>query len=121
MAASEVDLTAQATLDLVVWLGAPELHVRAMLTIADLAAMLGVTPDTVSVYRHRGALPDPQALVGRAPMWSRPIIQDWVDTRPGTGWRTDMQGDRATHAPGRIATSTDTPVATSSRSTRRAA
>lgn len=98
VAGEDVDLTTQRALDLVVGMGAPELHVRAMLTTADVATLIGVSRDTISAYRHRGDLPDPQAVVGRAPMWARPIIRHWHATRPGVGWRTDLYGDRAEHA-----------------------
>lgn len=91
-------LTTQQWLELVVGMGAPELHVRAMLTTRDVATMLEVSPDTVSAYRHRGMLPDPQAVIGRAPLWSRPIVRHWIKTRPGTGWRTDLYGERGEHA-----------------------
>lgn len=76
---------------------APELHVRAMLTIADIAEMIDVAPDTVAAYRYRGYLPEPQAVIGRTPVWSRPVIRHWLRTRPGNGWRTDIYGDRVAH------------------------
>ncbi len=87
---------AEAT-DRVVGLDAPELHVRAMLTISDIAEMVGVAPDTIAAYRYRGYLPEPQAVIGRTPVWSRPVIRYWLQTRPGNGWRTDIYGDRAEH------------------------
>ena len=81
----------------VVGMQAPELHVRAMLTISDIAEMVGVAPDTIAAYRYRGYLPEPQAVIGRTPVWSRPVIRHWLQTRPGNGWRTDIYGDRAEH------------------------
>lgn len=78
----------------VVGVQAPELHVRAMVTISDIAAMVGVAPDTIAAYRYRGYLPEPQAVIGRTPVWSRPVIRHWLETRPGNGWRTDIYGDR---------------------------
>lgn len=80
--------------DRVIGMSAPELDVRAMLTTADIADLMGVAPDTVAAYRHRGYLPEPQATVGRTPVWSRPVMDHWIKTRPGSGWRTDMYGDR---------------------------
>lgn len=94
LAASE---DAGALADRVVGLSAPELHVRAMVTISDIAEMVDVAPDTIAAYRYRGYLPDPQAIIGRTPVWSRPVIQHWLETRPGNGWRTDIYGDRAEH------------------------
>lgn len=81
----------------VVGIQAPELHVRAMVTISDIAEMVGVAPDTIAAYRYRGYLPEPQAVIGRTPVWSRPVIRHWLQTRPGNGWRTDIYGDRAEH------------------------
>lgn len=95
---TDVDWDAHEALDRVVGLDAPELHVRAMLTIADIADMTGVAPDTIAAYRYRGYLPEPQAVIGRTPVWSRPIVRHWLDTRPGNGWRTDIYGDRAEYA-----------------------
>lgn len=95
---ADVDWDADGALDRVVGLDAPELHVRAMLTIADIADMTGVAPDTIAAYRYRGYLPEPQAVIGRTPVWSRPIIRHWLETRPGNGWRTDIYGDRAEYA-----------------------
>lgn len=83
------------SLDRVVGLDAPELHVRAMVTISDIAEMVGVASDTIAAYRYRGYLPEPQAVIGRTPVWSRPVIRHWLETRPGNGWRTDIYGDRA--------------------------
>ena len=83
--------------DRVIGMSAPELHVRAMVTISDIAEMVDVAPDTIAAYRYRGYLPEPQAVIGRTPVWSRPVIQHWLQTRPGNGWRTDIYGDRAEH------------------------
>ncbi len=94
----DVDWDTHESFDRVVGLDAPELHVRAMLTIADIAEMIDVAPDTVAAYRYRGYLPEPQAVIGRTPVWARPIIRHWLETRPGNGWRTDIYGDRAEYA-----------------------
>ena len=83
--------------DRVIGMEAPELHVRAMVTISDIAEMVEVAPDTIAAYRYRGYLPEPQAVIGRTPVWSRPVIRHWLQTRPGNGWRTDIYGDRAEH------------------------
>jgi len=78
----------------VVGMYAPELHACAMLTISDIAELLEVAPDTVAAYRYRGYLPEPQAMIGRTPVWARPIVRQWVGSRPGNGWRTDLYGGR---------------------------
>lgn len=89
-----LDLSSAESINGVVGMDAPELHVRAMLTIADIAEMVGVEPDTIAAYRYRGYLPEPQAVIGRTPVWARPIVRHWLDTRPGNGWRTDIYGSR---------------------------
>ena len=89
---------ADADLDRVVGMTAPELHVRAMLTLGDIAEMVGVARDTIAAYRYRGYLPEPQAFVGRTPVWSRPVVRHWLENRPGNGWRTDIYGDREEYA-----------------------
>jgi hypothetical protein len=87
--------------DLVVGMWAPELHVLTMLTVNDIAELAGVSKATIDSYRYRGYLPEPQATRGRTPLWARPIVQRWLDTRPGCGWRTDIYG---AERPGRPAT-----------------
>jgi hypothetical protein len=94
----DLDLTAEDATGEVVGMDAPELHVRAMLTISDIADMVGVEPDTIAAYRYRGYLPEPQAVIGRTPVWSRPVIRHWIQTRPGNGWRTDIYGSREEYA-----------------------
>lgn len=79
----------------VVGILAPELHVRAMMTIADIADVASVTADTISAYKYRGYLPLPQMTIARTPLWARPIVRRWMASRPGLGWRTDLYGDRA--------------------------
>ncbi len=69
--------------DLVVGMAAPELHVQLMLTVADVADLAHVSKATIDSYRSRGTLPAPQVQRGRTPLWSRPVIQRWLATRPG--------------------------------------
>jgi predicted DNA-binding transcriptional regulator AlpA len=78
--------------DLVIGMLAPELHVLAMLTVGDVARLAGVSKATIDRYRSRGALPPPQAIRGRTPLWARPIVARWLSTRPGAGWRSDLYG-----------------------------
>jgi hypothetical protein len=78
--------------DLVVGMLAPELHVLTMLTVADIGGLAGVSKATIDSYRYRGSLPPPQATRGRTPLWARPIVRRWLQTRPGSGWRTDLYG-----------------------------
>jgi predicted DNA-binding transcriptional regulator AlpA len=76
--------------DLVIGMSAPELQVTTMLTVADIAELAGVSKATIDSYRYRGYLPEPQIVRGRTPLWARPIVRHWLETRPGSGWRTDI-------------------------------
>lgn len=78
--------------DLVVGMWAPELHVLTMLTVNEIAELAGVSKATIDSYRYRGYLPEPQTTRGRTPLWARPIVQRWLTTRPGCGWRSDIYG-----------------------------
>ena len=50
-----------------------------------LAERLGVTLATIYQYRRRGALPEPDLMVGRSPAWHPATIEQWISTRPGRG------------------------------------
>jgi hypothetical protein len=80
--------------DLIVGLLAPELHPSTMMTVGDIAEVAGVTKATIDSYRYRGYLPEPQVVRGRTPLWARPIVDRWLATRPGSGWRTDIYQQR---------------------------
>jgi predicted DNA-binding transcriptional regulator AlpA len=47
----------------------------------DVAAMTGLTPDTVRQYRGSKRLPPEDAMVGRTPVWEWSTIQKWNDER----------------------------------------
>ena len=79
--------------DLVVGMVAPELHAPLMLTVEQVAERAGVSKATIDSYRYRGYLPDPQATVGRTPLWARPVVTRWIELRPGAGWRSDLYGE----------------------------
>lgn len=87
--------------ELVVGIHAPELNVHAMMTVADLAREAGVSKATIDSYRSRGYVPHPQAVMGRTPLWARPIIMRWLAMRPGPGWRSDIKtpGEGVNHGP----------------------
>lgn len=56
--------------------------------IAEIAAMLGVRPSTVSGYHSRGQLPDPYVILACGSIWLRADIEHWRDhERRGQGWR----------------------------------
>ena len=71
--------------DLILGLLAPELHVQALMTVADVARVAGVSKATVDSYRYRDELPPPQATSGRTPLWSRPVVRHWLASRGEAG------------------------------------
>jgi len=68
-------------------LWAPELTASRLLSIADVARLAGVTPATITAYLSRRQMPPPVARLGHTPVWSRPVIAEWLATRPGQGAR----------------------------------
>jgi predicted DNA-binding transcriptional regulator AlpA len=49
-----------------------------LIGIADIAARLGVERATVDIWRYRGILPEPTAIVARTPMWTPAVIDAWA-------------------------------------------
>ena len=47
-------------------------------TIPDIAAALGVKPNTVSSYHSRGQMPEATGKVGRTPWWAPEDIEPWI-------------------------------------------
>ena len=70
---------------------------RAYLTTADVAALLGVKPQTVLRYRMLSRpgrpysdrpFPEPDSFVGRAPIWQldrEPELREWFAAKRGSG------------------------------------
>jgi len=56
-------------------------------TATDVAAYLGVSRHTVSSYRSRRQMPEPDQLIGRTPVWRPARIAEWHAKRPGHGGR----------------------------------
>lgn len=58
-----------------------------MLTVADVAARLGVQRRTVEAYRHHPqyGFPEPDGRLGRTPWWWPATIDTWQKGRPGQG------------------------------------
>ncbi|WP_174535047.1 helix-turn-helix domain-containing protein [Micromonospora chalcea] len=54
-------------------------------TTSDVAAYLGVKVATVSNYRKRGQMPEPDATVGRTHMWRPKRVVEWHESRPRPG------------------------------------
>jgi hypothetical protein len=54
-------------------------------TTSDVAAYLGVRVGTVSSYRQRQQMPEPDMTVGRTHMWRPARIIEWHGARPRPG------------------------------------
>ncbi|MFF3868196.1 hypothetical protein [Micromonospora sp. NPDC001898] len=67
----------------VVNLTAPELAADQLLGVAELAEVAGIGASTLRSYQARGEseVPLAQAIVGGRSMWSRPVAEDWAETR----------------------------------------
>lgn len=52
---------------------------------SDVAAYLGVGVATVSAYRSRGQMPEPDQTIGRTHMWKPVRIIAWHQERPRPG------------------------------------
>lgn len=58
-----------------------------LVSMAEIATMLGVKIGAVHSYRSRGYLPEPFATLGMGPVWIRQDIVKWNAKRPGKAWR----------------------------------
>lgn len=54
-------------------------------TTSDVAAYIGVRVGTVSSYRMRNQMPEPDMTVGRTHMWKPARIIAWHESRPRPG------------------------------------
>lgn len=48
-----------------------------LMTVAEVAEALGVTPSTVRAYKARGQMPEPDKKYGATPLWLESTIQRW--------------------------------------------
>lgn len=48
-----------------------------LLTLSDVADHCGLALSTVSAYRARGYMPDPDQQYGRTPLWRETTIEKW--------------------------------------------
>jgi hypothetical protein len=59
--------------------------------ISEIAAELGVQPGTVSVWKNRGKLPPPSAVLAQGPVWTastvRPFIERMRKSKPAKSGR----------------------------------
>jgi predicted DNA-binding transcriptional regulator AlpA len=75
-------------------LWAPELSASRLLGVGDVARLAGVSPATITAYLSRRRMPEPIMRLGHAPVWSRPIIRQWLADRPGQGSRSRLAAGR---------------------------
>jgi hypothetical protein len=73
---------------------APELAANRLLSISDIASLVGVTRQTISTYAARGLFPEAQYRVGGSPVWSAPVVHHWFATRPGQGRQAETGTER---------------------------
>jgi len=50
------------------------------LTSKQVAELLGVSPKTISAYKARSQMPQPDREYGRTPLWKHSTIQEWRGT-----------------------------------------
>jgi len=48
-----------------------------LLTLTQVAEQLGLSMGTVSAYRSRGRMPEPDLQYGRTPLWKPETIRAW--------------------------------------------
>jgi len=57
----------------------------------EIASRLGVKSNTVSMWRARGVLPEPLAIVSNTPVWHWPLVREWAER---TGRLRQTRGSR---------------------------
>lgn len=74
---------------------------NALLTLAEIAEIIGVEPATTALYHHRanrnrregipraGDFPEPDQMVGRIPTWKRRTVETWQASRPSATWKRE--------------------------------
>lgn len=54
---------------------------KTLLGTKEVGDVLGWSRQKVSVYYSRGKLPEPYALAGSRPLWTRTQIDKWMEGR----------------------------------------
>ena len=52
-----------------------------LLTVAECAAVAGISPSTWRAYVSRGQAPQPVKRYGNTPLWDRAVIEAWQNKR----------------------------------------
>jgi hypothetical protein len=62
---------------------APELRPNALLGVEEVAEVAEIAPSTLRAYlaRDEADIPAPQITTGGRKLWSRPVIDDWIEQR----------------------------------------
>lgn len=60
----------------------PTTPLKHLVGLGDFAERSGVRYDTITAYRTRGLLPEPAAMLGRVPVWTRRQLNLWLANRP---------------------------------------
>lgn len=48
-----------------------------LLTVKQVAEVTGLAVGTITAYRNRGQMPEPDAVYGRTPVWRESTIRKW--------------------------------------------
>lgn len=51
--------------------------VEKLLTLDEVAELVGVKRNTLTAYRVRGQMPEPDKQYGRTPLWKESTIKKW--------------------------------------------
>jgi len=57
--------------------------IEPLMSIADIAAVLGVTRRSVERLRSSGSLPKPDLRIGRNLRWRPDTVRTWLDSSSG--------------------------------------
>lgn len=63
------------------------IDVSELVSMPEIAEIIGVKVTAVRSYRSRRILPEPLVVLGVGPIWRRSDIIDWQASRRGKGWR----------------------------------
>lgn len=63
------------------------------LTAKEAAALAGLAASTWRDYVSRGTAPRPDGRLGNQTWWWRSTVEEWLASRPGRGYRTDLKNN----------------------------
>lgn len=62
----------------------PTTPLKNLVGLAEFAEAGSIEYSTITAYRTRGRLPEPAAMLGRVPVWTRRQLQAWLTARRAT-------------------------------------